>query len=78
MRIGNDKWKHAVAGTATWAVAVALGSPAWAALASAAMVGAGKELWDRSGHGVPDRMDFAATVALPAAMTAWMYLVGAA
>ena len=34
----------------------------WFAVLTAALVGAGKEVWDKRGHGTPDPQDFVATV----------------
>jgi hypothetical protein len=45
-----------------WAIAATLYPiGVWFAVLTAALVGAGKEVWDKRGHGTPDPKDFAAT-----------------
>jgi hypothetical protein len=54
-----DKAFHFLVGWAIAATLYPLGL--WFAILAAALVGAGKEVWDKRGHGTPDIWDFAAT-----------------
>lgn len=59
MAIAIDKQAHAWWG---WAIAATLFPVmGWMSVLMAASVGAAKELWDTSGHGTPDWLDFLAT-----------------
>ena len=54
-----DKQAHFWWGWAMAATLYPLGL--WFAICTAALLGAGKEVWDKRGHGTPDVKDFAAT-----------------
>lgn len=60
--IALDKQAHFWAGMAISAGFVAYGASPLVAFVVATMVAAGKELWDKMGHGTPDKWDFVVTV----------------
>lgn len=59
MNIPMDKQAHFWWGWAVSATIFPLGF--WFAILCAALVGAAKEVWDKRGHGTPDKFDFLAT-----------------
>jgi len=59
MNFPIDKQAHFWWGMAMAATLYPIGL--WFAIFTAALVGAGKEVWDKRGHGTPDAKDFAAT-----------------
>lgn len=62
MKFPIDKQAHFWWGWAIAATFVPIGGALFAA-AVAALLGAGKEIWDKRGRGTPDFYDFAATAA---------------
>ena len=56
-----DKQAHFWAGAAIASAEVAYGIPPVAAIVSAWLIGALKELWDFAGNGTPDQKDWLAT-----------------
>ncbi len=57
-----DKSAHFLAGIAFAALPVAYGLPFWVGFVLSSVLAAGKEVWDRAGHGTPDKWDFIVTV----------------
>lgn len=57
-----DKKAHLLAGVAFAALPVAYGLPFWVGFALSTILAASKEVWDRAGHGTPDKWDFIVTV----------------
>jgi len=59
VKFAIDKQAHFWLGWAIVATLHPIG--VWFAIFTASVVGAGKEVWDKRGHGTPDAKDFAAT-----------------
>ncbi len=57
-----DKKTHLLAGISFAALPVVYGFPFWAGFVLSSLLAAGKEVWDKEGHGTPDKWDFIVTV----------------
>lgn len=68
-----DKITHALAGAAIAAALLPFG--ALLALLAVVVAAVGKELWDSTGRGTPDRIDAMVTVLGGCAMIGWLTLI---
>lgn len=71
-----DKFYHAIAGMNIFFACMYMGVSDVVGLIAVFVAGLCKELWDMSGHGDPDALDFVATVVPVVCMVLFRYLLG--